>query len=256
MYNEWSEKFSKLGKKVILLTGETGTDLKLLAKGNVVISTPEKWDVLSRRWKQRKNVQNVNLFIIDDLQLLGGEEGPIVEIICSRMRYIASQTERPIRMVSLSTSLSNARDISQWLGCAPTHTFNFHPSVRPLPLELHIQGYNISHNGSRLAAMSKPVYNAITRLSTDKPAVVFVPSRKQAKLTAIDIISYAEMDEKQGRFLLLSESELQGVFAKVQDDTLKGTLAQGVAYLHEGTSVQDRHIITTLFQSGAIQVKF
>ena len=29
MYNEWNEKFSKLGKKVILLTGETGTDLKV-----------------------------------------------------------------------------------------------------------------------------------------------------------------------------------------------------------------------------------
>ena len=44
-------------------------------QGNVIIGTPEKWDVLSRRWKQRKNVQNVNLFIIDELHLIGGEEG-------------------------------------------------------------------------------------------------------------------------------------------------------------------------------------
>ena len=41
----------------------------------MIISTPEKWDVLSRRWKQRKNVQNVNLFIVDELHLIGGEEG-------------------------------------------------------------------------------------------------------------------------------------------------------------------------------------
>ena len=41
----------------------------------MIIGTPEKWDVLSRRWKQRKNVQNVNLFIIDELHLIGGEEG-------------------------------------------------------------------------------------------------------------------------------------------------------------------------------------
>ena len=65
----------QLGKKVVLLTGETSTDLKLLAKGNVVISTPEKWDVLSRRWKQRKNVQNVQLFIVDELHLIGGDNG-------------------------------------------------------------------------------------------------------------------------------------------------------------------------------------
>ena len=44
-------------------------------QGNIVVSTPEKWDVLSRRWKQRKNVQNVALFIIDELHLIGGEVG-------------------------------------------------------------------------------------------------------------------------------------------------------------------------------------
>ena len=76
IYLDWQSKFSlQLGKKVVLLTGETATDLKLLAKGNIVVGTPEKWDVLSRRWKQRKNVQNVSLFISDELHLIGGEEG-------------------------------------------------------------------------------------------------------------------------------------------------------------------------------------
>lgn len=40
-----------------------------------MVSTPEKWDVLSRRWKQRKNVQNVALFIVDELHLIGGDVG-------------------------------------------------------------------------------------------------------------------------------------------------------------------------------------
>lgn len=44
-------------------------------QGNVIVSTPENWDMLSRRWKQRKNVQNVNLFIVDELHLIGGENG-------------------------------------------------------------------------------------------------------------------------------------------------------------------------------------
>lgn len=44
-------------------------------QGNVVISTPENWDILSRRWKQRKNMQAVNLFIVDELHLIGGENG-------------------------------------------------------------------------------------------------------------------------------------------------------------------------------------
>ena len=82
MYSEWQAKFGQqLGKKVVLLTGETATDLKLLAKGNVVIGTPEKWDVLSRRWKQRKNVQNVSLFICDELHLIGGDEGVSCKLV-------------------------------------------------------------------------------------------------------------------------------------------------------------------------------
>ena len=64
---------------------------------------------------------------------------PILEVICSRMRYISSQLERNIRIVALSASLSNGRDVAQWLGCSSTAFFNFHPNVRPVPLELHIQ---------------------------------------------------------------------------------------------------------------------
>uniref|UniRef100_V5HTE9 U5 small nuclear ribonucleoprotein 200 kDa helicase n=2 Tax=Ixodes ricinus TaxID=34613 RepID=V5HTE9_IXORI len=129
IYADWTQKFSLLlNKKVVILTGETGTDLKLLAKGNIIISTPEKWDVLSRRWKQRKNVQNINLFIVDELHLVGGEGGPVLEVICSRMRYISSQIERQIRIPALSSSLANARDVGQWLGANANSTFNFHPN--------------------------------------------------------------------------------------------------------------------------------
>ena len=84
----------------------------LIFLGNVIISTPERWDVLSRRWKQRKNIQSVNLFIVDELHLIGGEAGPILEVICSRMRYISAQIEKSIRIVALGSSILNARDIS------------------------------------------------------------------------------------------------------------------------------------------------
>ena len=40
-------------------------------------------------------------------------------------------------MINLHVVLS--QDVSQWLGVGPTGLFNFHPNVRPVPLELHIQ---------------------------------------------------------------------------------------------------------------------
>lgn len=255
IFADWHQKFSAvLGVKVVKLTGETGTDLKLLAKGQVIVTTSDKWDVLSRRWKQRKNVQNVQLFIIDELQLIGAEEGPVLEVVCSRMRYISSQIEKQIRIVALSSSLSDARDVAQWLGCNANATFNFHPSVRPIPLELHVQGFNMTHNASRLSAMSKPVYNAIVNYSPHKPVIVFVASRRQARLTAIEILTYCASELQPNRFFHAEEEDMRPFLEKISDKTLKETLSQGVAYIHEGLTTLDRRMVEQLFESGAVQI--
>lgn len=47
--------------------------------------------------------------------------------------------DRPVRFVGLSTALANAQDLADWLGISPAGLFNFKPSVRPVPLECHIQ---------------------------------------------------------------------------------------------------------------------
>uniref|UniRef100_A0A672SBI8 Activating signal cointegrator 1 complex subunit 3 n=1 Tax=Sinocyclocheilus grahami TaxID=75366 RepID=A0A672SBI8_SINGR len=245
VFIDWHQKFQEtLNKKVVLLTGETSTDLKLLGKGDIIVSTPDKWDILSRRWKQRKNVQNISLFIVDEIHLIGGDNGPVLEVICSRMRYISSQIERPIRIVALSSSLSNAKDVAHWLGCSTTATFNFHPNVRPVPLELHIQGFNVSHTQTRLLSMAKPVYHTIMKHSPSKPVLVFVPSRRQTRLTAIDILTFCAADVK----------DLAPFMENLSDVTLKETLSNGVGYLHEGLSPTERRIVEHLFTSGAIQV--
>lgn len=109
------------------ILGETQTDLALLEKGNIVISTPERWDTISRRWKQRRNVQAVSLFLVDELHLIGGMGGPVIEIITSRMRYVSSQTEKKIRIVGLCTSVANAKDLGEWIGATSHGLFNFPP---------------------------------------------------------------------------------------------------------------------------------
>ena len=255
VYAKWYKKFSPLGLKLVLLTGETATDLKLLAKANIVISTPEKWDVLSRRWKQRKNVQSVSLFICDDIHLVSNL--PTVEVICSRMRYIKSQLDKPIRIVALGASMANAKDLAAWLGCGPNATFNFHPNVRPVPLDIHIQGLNISHNASRLQAMSRYVFNAVKKFTGNNklPVVVFVPSRKQTRLTAIDLLTFAASENQANCFLNATAADMENFIEdKMTDKTLKETLMQGVGYLHEGLSKKDKETTLSLFEAEAIRV--
>ena len=80
---EWRERLGRgLGLEVFELTGEAQTDLDLVKRGNIIVSTPERWDVISRRWKiaSRKPVQQVALFIVDELHLVGGANGPVIEV--------------------------------------------------------------------------------------------------------------------------------------------------------------------------------
>lgn len=96
-----------------------------------------------------------------------------------------------MRFVGLSTALANAQDLADWLGVGPLGLFNFKPSVRPVPLEAHIQGYPGKFYCPRMATMNKPSYAAIQMHSPIKPVLVFVSSRRQTRLTALDLITYA-----------------------------------------------------------------
>ena len=252
LYKNWKPRFEKLGVPVSMLTGETSPDLKSLAKKGIVISTVERWDILSRRWKQRKDVQNVRIFIIDDIHLIGGEKGPAIEVICSRMRYLSTQLEKDksLRIIALGSSLANAKELSKWLGIQSSNIFNFPPSARAVKLELHIQGFMISHAPSRLQSMVKPAYMAIKRHAAKKPALIYVPSRKQTKLTAIDLLAYAAADNAPNRFLHVPVEDLEPYMKHIQDDTLGETLRNGIGYLHEGSSKEEVDLVTQLFSKG------
>uniref|UniRef100_A0A8C1DWS1 Activating signal cointegrator 1 complex subunit 3 n=1 Tax=Cyprinus carpio carpio TaxID=630221 RepID=A0A8C1DWS1_CYPCA len=225
VFIDWHQKFQEtLNKKVVLLTGETSTDLKLLGKGDIIVSTPDKWDILSRRWKQRKNVQNVSLFIVDEIHLIGAAH--------------------PYRGPQLLSHYSHLQLPPQCTILTLLHLVKFYLILLTIPPPPPPQGFNVSHTQSRLLSMAKPVYHAIMKHSPSKPVLVFVPSRRQTRLTAIDILTFCAADVK----------DLAPFMENLSDVTLKETLSNGVGYLHEGLSPTERRIVEHLFTSGAIQV--
>lgn len=151
----------------------------------------------------------------------GADRGPILEVIVSRMHYIAEQTDAQLRLVGLSTALANASDLGAWLCIKQAGLFNFRPSVRPVPLEAHIQAFPGKHYCPRMATMNKvchsvlpplmhypsitsrlqPTFSAIKQHSPEKPVLVFVASRRQTRLTAMAMIGFCASDENPYRFL-------------------------------------------------------
>lgn len=87
--------------------------------------------------------------------------------------------------------------------------FNFRPSVRPVPLEVHISGYPGKHYCPRMATMNKPTFNAIKTHSPTKPVLVFVSSRRQTRLTALELISFLAAEDNPKQWMHMPEAEVR-----------------------------------------------
>lgn len=252
---DWKKKLGEiLGLNVVELTGDVTPDLILLNQSDIIITTPEKWDGITRGWAQRDYVKKVGLIIIDEIHLLGVDRGPILEIIVSRMRYISSHTKTPVRLVGLSTALANARDLADWMGIQDVGMYNFRPSVRPIPMSIYIQGFPGKHYCPRMATMNKPAYSSILEHSPTKPVLIFVSSRRQTRLTALDLISYCASDDNPKQFLHMPEDEIISISHTLRDNALKDTIVFGIGIHHAGLDSYDRTTVEELFINGKIQV--
>ncbi|CAJ1975360.1 unnamed protein product [Sphenostylis stenocarpa] len=267
--SDWQKRLvSQLGKKMVEMTGDFTPDLTALMSANIIISTPEKWDGISRNWHTRSYVTKVGLMILDEIHLLGADRGPILEGFdsCGPPTYNMFEEfdlarERAVRFIGLSTALANAGDLADWLGVEEIGLFNFKPSVRPVPLEVHIQasefgGYPGKYYCPRMNSMNKPAYAAICTHSPAKPVLIFVSSRRQTRLTALDLIQFAASDEQSRQFLSLPEESLQMVLSQVSDQNLRHTLQFGIGLHHAGLNDKDRSLVEELFGNNKIQAYF
>ncbi|KAL0206484.1 hypothetical protein P9112_001791 [Eukaryota sp. TZLM1-RC] len=252
-FNDWKAKFSCFGN-VVALTGESNVDSFVINSASIVITTPEKFDSLSRGWKVRKFISQISLLIMDEIHTLGSERGAVTEAIVQRMKMVSQEFQRPIRFLALSTHLANVSDLSTWLDVPTSCVFNFHPSVRPVPVEVRLSSFpGPRHYCPRMKTMNKPIYSFLNSLPRLKPAIVFVSSRRQTRLTAYDLISFCISDDATSRFIGQHESSrdlIDSAIMSVSDPHLKDTLSFGIGLHHAGLSHNDRHTVENLFCSG------
>ena len=133
-----------------------------------------------------------------------------------------------------------------------------------------MSGHPGEHYCPRMAAMNKPTYRAILKYSPDRPTLVFVSSRRQTRLTALDLIAYCSVrphnntaidadddiahqyyapqaDEREQQFLKISAAEIEPYLATIRDPSLRHTLAFGIGIHHAGLAETDRNTVEKLF---------
>lgn len=256
---DWKTRLEPiLGISVVELTGDASPGLASLRRASLILTTPEKWDSVSRNWKSKDFVTQVSLVVLDEIHLLGSDRGHVLEMLVTRMRAIAPS----VRLVGLSTAMANARDLAVWLNSSSSATkdqlavFNFRPSVRPVPLQVFIESYADQHYCPRMAAMNKPIYTHILTLSPDRPVLIFVSSRRQTRITAQALISLCVNDDQPQRFILKKEQgdKLAELLDRVIDPIFRHSLSFGVAMHHAGMPESDRMIAEEAFSLGLVQV--
>ncbi|KAB5540523.1 Sec63 Brl domain-containing protein, partial [Coniochaeta sp. 2T2.1] len=252
---DWGKRLAQpMGLKLVELTGDNTPDTRTIQNADIIVTTPEKWDGISRSWQTRGYVRKVSLVIIDEIHLLAGDRGPILEIIVSRMNYIAASIKNSVRLVGMSTACANATDLANWLG-VKEGLFNFRHSVRPVPLELYIDGFpEVRGFCPLMQSMNRPTFLAIKNHSPSKPVIVFVPSRRQTRLTAKDLINLCGMEDNPRRFLTMDEDDLQLNLSCVKDDALKEAISFGIGLHHAGLVESDRQLAEELFLNNKIQI--
>lgn len=252
---DWRKRLTtQMGLKLVELTGDNTPDTRTIRDADIIITTPEKWDGISRSWQSRDYVRQVSLVIIDEIHLLGSDRGPILEIIVSRMNYIASQTNGSVRLIGMSTACANAMDLGNWLGVREG-LFNFRHSVRPVPLEIFIDGFPEQRGFCPLMqSMNRPTFLAIKTHSPNKPVIVFVASRRQTRLTAKDLINFCGMEDDPRRFVKMTEDDLQLHLSRVRDEALREALSFGIGLHHAGLVEADRSLAEELFAANKIQI--
>jgi superfamily II helicase len=82
------------------------------------LTTPEKWDSMTRKWTDLNNlVTRVGILLIDEIHLLDDSRGPTLEAVVSRMQAIQLQNKGAavpvanLRIVALSASVQNVEDM-------------------------------------------------------------------------------------------------------------------------------------------------
>lgn len=255
---EFGDKLEAYGIKVAELTGDRNLTKQQIAQTQMIITTPEKWDVITRKSSDTSYTNLVKLIIIDEIHLLHDERGPVLESIVARTIRRELATREPVRLVGLSATLPNYKDVAQFLRVDPKKgLFFFDATFRPCPLAQCFIGITEKKAIKRYQAMNDACYEKVMQYAGQHQVIIFVHSRKETAKTARYLRDKAAEEGTLNRFLR-SDAKASEILKfeseQVQNTDLKDLLPTGFAIHHAGLSRSDRASAEEVFRTGCAQV--
>lgn len=212
----FARRLAPLGLCVRELTGDMQLTRREIAETQMIVTTPEKWDVITRKGGEAAVAEAVRLLILDEVHLLNDERGPVIETLVARTQRQVEASQRMIRVVGLSATLPNYQDVAEFLGVSmATGCFYFDASYRPVPLETRFVGVTEKNHVLRKSIMEDVAYDKVLdSLKRGFQAMVFVHSRKDTGKTARGLIQRAQ---QAGETAVFDCSQEEAHFAIASD---------------------------------------
>lgn len=254
----FSKRLEPLGMVVKEFTGDVQLNKQELAEANVIVMTPEKYDVITRKGDARPFTRLVKLLIIDEIHLLHDSRGPVLETLIARTIRQIEATQELVRIVGLSATLPNYQDVAALCRVTPEKgLFYFDNSFRPVPLEQQYIGITEKKAIKRFQLMNEIVYEKVVEQAGKNQVLVFVHSRKETAKTGKEIRRMAEEADTLGKFMKedsASQEICREMADTVKSNDLKELLPFGFGIHHAGLARSDRELVESLFADGHIQV--
>ncbi|KAG0047281.1 DEIH-box ATPase, partial [Gryganskiella cystojenkinii] len=261
MVGNFGKRLAPFGLSVQELTGDRQMNKQQIAETNMIITTPEKWDIITRKATDRSYTNLVRLIIIDEIHLLHDDRGPVLESIVARTLRNMEQSQELIRLVGLSATLPNYIDVATFLRVDTDRgMFHFDGTWRPCPLKQEFIGITEKKAIKRFQVMNEVTYEKVMEHVVQPEGdqvLIFVHSRKETAKTAQalrdmalekDTITHFARPDGGAREVLLVEAE------QSKDAALKDLLPYGFATHHAGMTREDREAVEELFMAGHIKV--
>jgi antiviral helicase SLH1 len=263
-----AEVTEKLGKRLAWLgikcreyTGDMQLTKAEIVQTQIIVTTPEKWDVVTRKGTgDTELVQKVRLLIIDEVHMLHDERGAVLESLVARTERQVESTQSLIRIVGLSATLPNYVDVADFLKVNKyAGLFYFDASFRPVPLEQHFIGVK-GKAGSKQSKenLDNVAFDKVKEmLQRDHQVMVFVHSRRDTMVTARMLHQKAieqfcvDLFDPTGHphFGQASRDMNQSKSKDIRD-----LLSKGIGVHHAGMARADRNLMERLFADGVLKV--
>lgn len=273
---EWKMKYSKMPLELNVTEYTSDSEylnINLLNNSNIILTTPEKFDVLTRKWKEISSfISNISLLLIDEIHLLNEENrGATLEAIIARIKLLKTmdnfkQTNlENIRIIAVSATIPNIADVAEFLEIKENEKNHenkglkiFGEEYRPVKVERIVIGYKRNKNQNEFVFekyLDYRVSSIIEKYSEGKPTLIFCQTQKGTINSAKQLVN----DYQEGKLISMkldisTKKILNDISTSINNKQLSSFVKFGIAFHNAGLSLNDRQIIEDNFKINAIKI--